>query len=377
MKHTARSVLAVVVATLGFAMAVAVLPQAGGLVTDAVAGEPTPLTTSIHLPDSIVPSPTPSPSPSGDPDDKRPNDSKNGSGDEGSDGQEDDFDHEDGDVGTLVEEQNKKKGGGRIHVPVFVGVHRAPGAFNTDRLVAIAIRLRSLGWSEERVNRRVYAPFIIGGEAAWIDTWGALRHGPEPDEIRSHEGQDVFCEEGTPVLAAELGTIEFGEGGLGGRVVRLYREDGTYWYYAHLSDWNLESFSSGDEVEAGDVIGYCGRTGNAQTTPPHVHFGWYEPDGSARDPFATLKSWLEEAEEAAFAELKRAAIGRITQLDRLTTARRFGDLFAPSGAVYLSDEELQRMAMTRLMARFSVRAGVKDPHDHGSQEHATPQLAGM
>jgi murein DD-endopeptidase MepM/ murein hydrolase activator NlpD len=78
-----------------------------------------------------------------------------------------------------------------------------------------------------------------------------------------------------------------------------HRPDGAYWYYAHLSRWNTDDFDSGDSVAPGDVIGYCGNTGNAATTPSHVHFGLYGPDGRAADPMAWLVRWLRAAERSA------------------------------------------------------------------------------
>jgi murein DD-endopeptidase MepM/ murein hydrolase activator NlpD len=159
--------------------------------------------------------------------------------------------------------------------------------------VAAAQVLRREGWSEEEIRRQVFSPFIVVGPASWSDSWGAPRFGPG-SIIRKHEGQDVLCAYGADVLAPEDGTIEFGTGLLGGRVARLHRAAGGYWYFAHLSEWNLERFSNGDPVHTGDVIGYCGETGNA--TVPHVHFGHYEPDGEAIDPMGSLVSWLREAE---------------------------------------------------------------------------------
>jgi hypothetical protein len=50
--------------------------------------------------------------------------------------------------------------------------------------------------------------------------------------VRQHEGQDVFCDYGAPVLASEVGIVEFGTDVLGGRVARLFRPDGSHWYYA-------------------------------------------------------------------------------------------------------------------------------------------------
>ncbi len=203
-----------------------------------------------------------------------------------------------------------------------------PGSFNTEELLATASRLRSLGLSEDEIASKVFAPFIIGGYATWIDTWGAPRYGPGPI-VRTHEGQDVFCDMGTPLLASEAGTIEFDEGGLGGKVARLYRSDGSYWYYAHLSDWNTEELSSGDRVEAGDVIGYCGNTGNALTTPAHVHFGWYQPNGEAKNPMRMLVFWLRQAQMRALGLEARTVDKRVKIADRLTFARQFGDAFAP------------------------------------------------
>ncbi|HYY09017.1 MAG TPA: M23 family metallopeptidase [Actinomycetota bacterium] len=167
------------------------------------------------------------------------------------------------------------------------------GSFSTEELVAAAKVLRTAGWSEERIRRQVYAPFIVVGPASWSDSWHAPRYGPG-SLIRQHEGQDVLCRYGTEVLAPEDGTIEFGTGLLGGRSAHLFREDGGYYYFAHFVRWNDREFSDGDQVHRGDVIGYCGDTGNA--TVAHVHFGWYGPDGVAIDPMRRLISWLREAE---------------------------------------------------------------------------------
>ena len=180
------------------------------------------------------------------------------------------------------------------------------GTYSTERLVAAAALLRAAGWSEDRIRREVYAPFILVGPASWVDSWHARRYGPG-SIVRQHEGQDVLCRYGTEVLAPEDGTIEFETGLLGGRSAHLFLPDGGYYYFAHFVDWNDRRFSDGDEVHRGDVIGYCGDTGNA--TVPHVHFGRYGPDGAAIDPMRRLISWLHEAEVDLPALLSRAAVG--------------------------------------------------------------------
>ena len=207
--------------------------------------------------------------------------------------------------------------------------YRAPKTYDTDALVALDAKLRSLGVDGSTIARRVYSPFIIGGAAVWTDTWGAPRYGPGPI-IRTHEGQDVFCDYDAPILAAEDGTIEFDTDDLGGKVARLHREDGSYWYYAHLASFNEPALESGDAVEAGDIIGFCGNSGNAILTSPHVHFGWYAEDGTAKDPMRALVGWLREAEKRAGVDAERVADERIAEVADLTALRRFGDEFVPS-----------------------------------------------
>jgi hypothetical protein len=48
-------------------------------------------------------------------------------------------------------------------------------------------------------------------------------------------------------------------------------------YYAHLDE---QLVSQGDRVAEGDTIGLVGNTGNARTTPPHLHFGIYAAGGA-------------------------------------------------------------------------------------------------
>jgi murein DD-endopeptidase MepM/ murein hydrolase activator NlpD len=166
------------------------------------------------------------------------------------------------------------------------------GTYSTAILDREAAALRARGWSEPRIAQDVYVPFIVEGPASWSNTWGAPRYA---GGFHLHEGQDVFCNLGAPVLATEAGKVQFDTNTLGGNVARLIRPDGSYWYYAHLSGWNL-SLKSGQEVTTGTVLGYCGNTGDAAGGPTHVHFGEYSAAGVASDPMAALIGWLHTAE---------------------------------------------------------------------------------
>jgi hypothetical protein len=222
-------------------------------------------------------------------------------------------------------------GGNETVAPPASIAGRIPGAYDTSSLVAVAARLRALGMPAEEVVAKVYPPFIIAGRASWIDTWHAPRYGPAPGQIRVHEGQDVFCDYGDPVLAPVDGWVDFSNGGLGGITARVHENTGRYWYLTHLSDTNHD-LTIGQQVGAGTIVGYCGNSGNAATTAPHVHFGWYAEGGvDARNPMRHLIDWLETAERRVLGVVVKADKTRQRQYSSglLTTARRFGDSFAP------------------------------------------------
>lgn len=100
---------------------------------------------------------------------------------------------------------------------------------------------------------------------------------------RRHEGIDLFVPLRTPVLAAAPGRVSsVKETPLGGKVVWLRPENRNYrLYYAHLDSQLVQD---GQQVQAGEIIGLVGNSGNARNTPPHLHFGIYT-FGGAVDPF--------------------------------------------------------------------------------------------
>ena len=104
--------------------------------------------------------------------------------------------------------------------------------------------------------------------AKLTDTFGAARSGG-----RKHEGIDIFAAEGTPIHAVAGGTVVQGfTNGLGGNVVRIQGDDGRFYYYAHLTGGSTDHLKVGQHVDAGQVIGGVGHTGDAAGTPNHLHF---------------------------------------------------------------------------------------------------------
>ncbi|WP_345951131.1 peptidoglycan DD-metalloendopeptidase family protein [Mucilaginibacter sp. PAMB04274] len=99
---------------------------------------------------------------------------------------------------------------------------------------------------------------------------------------RRHEGVDIFATKHTPAIAAANGTVtKVTENTLGGLVVFMHPDNRDYTlYYAHL---DKQLVQDGQTVRIGDTLGLVGNTGNARTTPPHLHFGIYT-NGGAIDP---------------------------------------------------------------------------------------------
>ena len=130
--------------------------------------------------------------------------------------------------------------------------------------------------------------FPVAGDHSFVDTFLAPRMSGTRHAHR-HQGIDVFADEGTPLVAVERGIVgRVGEVSLGGLRVWLIGESGANYYYAHLSGF-APDLEPGQFVEAGTVLGYVGNTGNAVTTPPHVHFQVH-PDGrSAVNPYPLLR----------------------------------------------------------------------------------------
>jgi murein DD-endopeptidase MepM/ murein hydrolase activator NlpD len=145
-------------------------------------------------------------------------------------------------------------------------------------------------------KKRKLVKDLIGRRAdvrSWIAQWGILERCPlrgtfeitdnfgvmvrikgVPPHI--HQGNDIMAAYGTPIVAPFDGRAETASNELGGLAVKVFGARG-YVYNAHL-----ERFGKLGAVQAGDVIGYVGATGDAGG--PHDHFEWHPGNGAAVDP---------------------------------------------------------------------------------------------
>jgi murein DD-endopeptidase MepM/ murein hydrolase activator NlpD len=93
------------------------------------------------------------------------------------------------------------------------------------------------------------------------------------------------------VLAVAGGTLEkVGTLPVSGNRLWLRTRTGDTFFYAHLSAFS-RSAVSGRYVKAGTVVGFTGNTGDAEPTPPHVHFEIHPHDRAAIDPYPVVTAW--------------------------------------------------------------------------------------
>jgi peptidoglycan LD-endopeptidase LytH len=195
-------------------------------------------------------------------------------------------------------------GDGETGTPDWVG--------NRERALA---RQRSVPAERRRAAEDWICPVE---DSRFVNDWAFPR-----SQERRHEGTDVFASEGTPIVAAvdaEVVAVNSvdrfnGRSGFGGLTVS-YEADGARYYNAHLQAIR-PGLEVGDELEAGDVIGWVGRTGNARGTPPHLHLGVYVDD-VAINPYPSLAvACADDGRETGDDEDAE----RVAELDRRRAAR--------------------------------------------------------
>ena len=173
--------------------------------------------------------------------------------------------------------------------------------------------------------------FPVYGTASFGDSFGA----PRADVPgKWHHGEDIFAAAGTPLLAVADGTLHtIGFNRIGGYRLWLRDRQGNEFYYAHLSAYTPLAVE-GRSVEAGDVIGFVGDTGDADGGPPHLHFEIHPASmtGLGYDgvvaPYPILLAW-RRADDIAF------SAGRV-----YVPTGPGGTALPPPGAVLLEADDI-------------------------------------
>jgi murein DD-endopeptidase MepM/ murein hydrolase activator NlpD len=148
-----------------------------------------------------------------------------------------------------------------------------------------SLTARERAWRTELMGRTGYA-FPVAGKHTFTDTFGAPR-----SDVPAHVGVDIFASFGTPIVAVADGRIyRVGTLHISGNRLWLRDKKGFRYFYAHLSDFAAAAYNGAD-VHAGEVIGFVGNTGDAEPTPPHLHFEVHMPDGAVVNPTPFAAQW--------------------------------------------------------------------------------------
>jgi murein DD-endopeptidase MepM/ murein hydrolase activator NlpD len=144
---------------------------------------------------------------------------------------------------------------------------------------------------QERVDQLLDGTYmfpVLGATANdFSDDFGAPRA-----TTGFHQGIDIFAASGTPILAINDGVLSnVGTNNYGGRRFWLTDRYGNQFYFAHLAGFSPLA-KEGAQVKRGDVIGFVGNSGDAITTPPHLHFEMHPGGGWAVPPYQYMLSWL-------------------------------------------------------------------------------------
>lgn len=162
--------------------------------------------------------------------------------------------------------------------------------FEPRRDASYIVRLQTelLRGGRYKVTIRLTA--ALGFPVAGLDV-RAIQSGfgkPRDGGRRVHHGVDIFAERHTAVLSPSDAFVQYvGDGGIGGNTIWLYdAKRSMYLYFAHLE---TQAVAASASVKAGQRIGTVGNSGNARTTPPHLHFGIYlRPEGPV-DPVEFIR----------------------------------------------------------------------------------------
>lgn len=156
--------------------------------------------------------------------------------------------------------------------------------------------------------------FPLAGKVNWSDTFLASRGGG----TRRHLGQDLMAAKLTPAVACFDGTvfITLGKTGNAGNMITVEGDNGWTAQYYHINndspgtddgkgtaDYAIApGLKNGQRVYAGQLIGWCGDSGNAEGTGPHIHFEvWNQFTGAVYNATDSLRAAKRLTKPTVFA----------------------------------------------------------------------------
>ncbi len=169
-------------------------------------------------------------------------------------------------------------------------------------VVAMAVPAAAMSARETGELVEYALEFPVAGSPWYYDSFGE----PRPND-RTHAGIDLFADKGVEVRAVATGTILRVNGSYDSLAPErccsmvILHDDGWQSVYAHLNNdspgtddgkgWGIApDLAPGRRVSAGQLIGWVGDSGNAEDTPPHLHFELHDPAGVIVNPVKALQA---------------------------------------------------------------------------------------
>ncbi|MCB9819482.1 peptidoglycan DD-metalloendopeptidase family protein [Candidatus Nomurabacteria bacterium] len=177
---------------------------------------------------------------------------------------------------------------------------------------------------------------------------------PRDSGAREHEGLDIMATDGTPIVSpTDAVVVRVGDGSGSGLYVSTANPGGETFVYMHLSE--VADIDGGDVLEAGDLIGYVGNTGNASGGAAHLHFEIREN----RDPYDPIKRLTKEFSLKDKMKFVQKMLDDIDDADELAEflASEYQNVFVSAGAQDIDVPEMITDELP-LTARTTITTGL-------------------
>lgn len=177
---------------------------------------------------------------------------------------------------------------------------------------------------------------------------------PRDGGAREHEGLDMMATDGTPIVSpTDAVVVRVGDGSGSGLYVSTANPGDETFVYMHLSE--VADIDEGDVLEAGDLIGYVGNTGNASGGAAHLHFEIREN----RDPSDPIKRLTREFSLKDKMEFVEKMLDEVDDADELAEflATTYQNVFVAAGAQGLDVSEMITDELS-LTARTTIATGL-------------------
>lgn len=190
-------------------------------------------------------------------------------------------------IGIVVATSSRARAAEPAPAPAVVAPLVSPfSGLVVDAVRTAAVRTGELARAATPAPETIFCP-VPGSD--FVDSWGWARSGG-----RRHQGVDMMAAYGTPVLAPRDGTLRPASSGAGGIGFYLNDEHGNVFYGTHLA-----TLTASGAVQAGQVIGTVGTSGNASA--PHLHFEVNRAGRGVVNPYPFAAAWCGISDADPFA----------------------------------------------------------------------------